>query len=419
MSDIKVHPCFNPEAAAAHGRIHLPVAPACNIQCGYCNRSFDCINESRPGVTSKVLTPGQAIWYLRQIQDKVPLSVVGIAGPGDPFANAEATLETLERVKSEFPDLLLCVSTNGLNLLPYIPRLANIGVSHVTVTMNAVDPDIGARVYRWIRIGKKAFRGVEGALLLMENQLAAIKSLKDHGMTVKVNSIVIPGVNDNHIVEVAQEAARRGVDFFNCIPLIPVEGTDFETVQPPGHKVMGPVKEAAGAYLPQMKHCKRCRSDAVGLLGDANPDSAVNLLAKASALPINPDEKRPYVAVATREGLLVNQHLGEAGHLNLYFRDKEGQVRFLERRKTPAPGGKSLRWQALARRFADCRTILTNGVGNSPRNVLEGAGIQIHQIEGLVSSALDRAFTGESMEAMVCRNGGCGSGCTGSGQGCG
>ncbi|MGE5894530.1 MAG: nitrogenase cofactor biosynthesis protein NifB, partial [bacterium] len=51
----KTHPCFSKEAHFKFGRIHLPVAPACNIQCRYCIRKFDCANESRPGVTSTVL----------------------------------------------------------------------------------------------------------------------------------------------------------------------------------------------------------------------------------------------------------------------------------------------------------------------------------------------------------------------------
>ena len=81
------HPCFNAKAHKSHGRVHLPVAPRCNIQCNFCNRKFDCVNESRPGVTSGVLTPHQAMAYLEEVfKIKKNIAVVGIAGPGDPFA---------------------------------------------------------------------------------------------------------------------------------------------------------------------------------------------------------------------------------------------------------------------------------------------------------------------------------------------
>jgi TonB family protein len=58
---IKEHPCFSEKACHAFGRMHLAVAPRCNIQCKYCVRDFDCVNESRPGVTSQVLTPQEAL----------------------------------------------------------------------------------------------------------------------------------------------------------------------------------------------------------------------------------------------------------------------------------------------------------------------------------------------------------------------
>ena len=50
------HPCYNEGAHRRYARMHLPVAPKCNIQCNYCNRRYDCCNESRPGVTSEVLS---------------------------------------------------------------------------------------------------------------------------------------------------------------------------------------------------------------------------------------------------------------------------------------------------------------------------------------------------------------------------
>ena len=60
------HPCFDDSARHRYARVHLPVAPRCNIQCNFCDRKMDCLNESRPGVTSSVLSPGQAVYYLDQ-----------------------------------------------------------------------------------------------------------------------------------------------------------------------------------------------------------------------------------------------------------------------------------------------------------------------------------------------------------------
>src|SRR5271157_1965321 len=105
---LEQHPCFSESAHHKFGRIHLPVAPACNIQCKYCIRKFDCANESRPGVTSKVLTVDESLERVRTLVDRSgKLSVVGIAGPGDPLAN-EATFDVMRAVHREFPELILC-----------------------------------------------------------------------------------------------------------------------------------------------------------------------------------------------------------------------------------------------------------------------------------------------------------------------
>ena len=102
--DFNTHPCFSKDAHKKYGRVHLPVAPRCNMQCNFCNRKFDCVNESRPGVTSTVLTPPQALAYLDHILERQPeISVVGIAGPGDPFANPEETMQTLRLVRGKYP----------------------------------------------------------------------------------------------------------------------------------------------------------------------------------------------------------------------------------------------------------------------------------------------------------------------------
>ena len=56
---VQDHPCYSEDAHHYFARMHVAVAPACNIQCHYCNRKYDCSNESRPGVVSELLTPDQ------------------------------------------------------------------------------------------------------------------------------------------------------------------------------------------------------------------------------------------------------------------------------------------------------------------------------------------------------------------------
>ena len=64
--------------------------------------------------------------------------------------------------------MLLCVASNGLGIAPYASRLAAIGVSHVTLTVNAVDPQVGQAIYAWVREEPRVYRGLAAAELLLD-----------------------------------------------------------------------------------------------------------------------------------------------------------------------------------------------------------------------------------------------------------
>jgi len=423
--NIDDHPCFNKAAHHRFGRVHLPVAPRCNIQCRFCNRRFDCVNESRPGVTSAVLTPVQAMVYLDEVlRQKPSIRVVGIAGPGDPFANAAQTIDTCRRVRLRYPDMMLCIATNGLNLAPYLDELAQLNVSHVTVTVNAVDPAIGSKIYAWMRIGKRVRRAEEGARVLLGRQLKAIKGLKARGIMVKINSIILPGINDHHIEAVAEAMGALGVDLFNCMPYYPNTGSDFEHLEEPTAERVDAIRTAAGRHVKQMRHCTRCRSDAVGMLGEMPSQRLMATLKNCQHLDVLEHQPvavshKPYVAVASLEGVLVNQHLGEAYQVLIYG-ETEGRIGFIEARQAPEPGGGMARWKALATLLSDCRAILVSGAGKTPKSIIGKHGIETIECEGVIDEAVSAVFAGDSLHHMAVRQPqACGSGCGGNMMGCG
>jgi len=390
------------------------------MQCNYCSRDYDCLNESRPGVLSTILTPLQAADYLDRVLERIGnIEVVGIAGPGDPFANASETLETLRIVRERHPDRILCLATNGLEVVGHADDLARLNVSHVTITVNAVDPQVGENIYAWARVDRRIYRGVDAARTIIEKQRQGIEALKERGMVVKVNTVVIGGINDTHVVEIAQSMSAMGVDILNCIPLYHVAGTPLEHVPPVGSDEMESIRREAGAYLPQMSHCSRCRADAAGLIGEDQSAEIVDLLREASLPRVTPE--RPYVAVASMEGLLVNQHLGEAAALWI-FGEKAGRACLVERRPTPPPGGGVERWNELVTILKDCNTILVSGIGPCPHYVLERAGIRVVVMEGLAAEGIEAVLGGGEVPKILLRPaGGCGIGkeCRGGGTGCG
>lgn len=263
------HPCFGGDHSKA-GRIHLPVAPGCNIKCGFCERKFDCANESRPGVTSKVLTPEQAVRRVdlvsRHMDKKggARLKVVGIAGPGDPLANPW-TFETFRLVREAFPEMTLCLSTNGLRLPEKMDQILEGGVHSLTVTINALTPETGAKVYEWINFAGTKIRGREAAEILLMEQLKGVEMAVRAGLMVKINHVYIPGVNDHETLDLAVKVRDLGAEMMNIMPVIPVG--IFKNVVPPSDMTMEMVRNQAELILSQARHCKQCRADAAGVVG--------------------------------------------------------------------------------------------------------------------------------------------------------
>lgn len=261
------HPCFGGNRHK-NGRIHLAVAPRCNITCGYCDRKHDCANESRPGVTSKILTPQAALEHVRSIMADDNLGkiikVIGIAGPGDPLANEE-TFETFRLVKDEFPELLFCLSTNGLLLPERISDLAGINLHSLTVTINAVDPAVGARIYRHVIYHGTHYRGEEGAAILIRNQFEGVRLAAELGLVVKVNSVLTPGVNDAQLPLIAEKVSEYGAYVMNIMPIIPQ--AELSHIDPPTAEYLEEIRAANEGIIGQFRGCQQCRADAVGLIG--------------------------------------------------------------------------------------------------------------------------------------------------------
>ena len=260
-----VHPCFNHDAHFRYARIHLPVAPKCNIQCAYCKRGLNKC-EYRPGVASAILSVEEAVERVRRARallgDK--LKVVGIAGPGEPLFNRETFL-ALRRVDEEFPSLMKCLSSNGLLLEEKAAQLADLNVRTVTVTVNALDPEVGAKIYEFILVDGRVLRGIEAAEVLINRQLRGIERAVDAGLLVKVNFVLIPEVNASEVEKVARKAAELGAVMMNIIPLIPLH--KMSHLRPPTCEELNEARDLAERYLLVFRLCKQCRADSCGVPG--------------------------------------------------------------------------------------------------------------------------------------------------------
>jgi nitrogen fixation protein NifB len=419
---VQNHPCYSEDAHHYFARMHVAVAPACNIQCHYCNRKYDCANESRPGVVSELLTPDQAVKKTMAVAANIPqMTVLGIAGPGDPLANPEKTFDTFRQLSQDAPDIKLCVSTNGLALPDSVEELSKHNIDHVTITINCVDPEIGAKIYPWIFWENRRIKGIEGAKILIEQQQKGLEMLVAKGILVKVNSVMIPGVNDKHLAEVSKIVKGKGAFLHNVMPLIAEaeHGTFYGVMgqRGPTPDELMELQDACSGDMNMMRHCRQCRADAVGMLGEDRGDeftldkiedmeidyqaamekrkvihqaieAEMNSKREAKSATIAKhasEEKltaRPVLmAVATNGQGVINVHFGHAKEFLIYEASPDG-VRFISHRKTElycggdetCGDGESV-LQRTIRALEGCETVLCSKIGYEPWEMLEQAGI--------------------------------------------
>lgn len=389
------HPCFNGGCVSKNARIHLAVAPQCNISCNYCVRKYDCVNESRPGVTSTVLTPHEALERFKLSKERIAnLTTVGIAGPGDALADWDHTSETLRLIHDVDPDVTFCLSTNGLLLPRYADEIADLGVTHVTVTMNAIDPAIGARIYGFVRLDGVTYRDTGAAAVLLANQVEGIRLLIARGVMIKVNTVLISGVNESHVEAVGEFVAKLGVSFHNVMQHIPVPGSVFGDLPQVSRLHLDQVRAQCSVHLPQMYHCQQCRADAVGKLTENLSYLIEEAEGRRSIKPIVPNpiiatlvapdgaSKRPRrmlrMAVASRSGMMVDTHFGHATSFMVYEGDGV-TVRYVETRDVDryctgqefcTDDEKESRLHKTLAAVQDCAAVLCLRIGQAPLHEL-------------------------------------------------
>ncbi|MCJ2163479.1 MULTISPECIES: radical SAM protein [unclassified Pseudodesulfovibrio] len=379
------HPCFGMTARKTVGRLHLPVAPRANTR----SRFSDTAN-SRPA-----MMPEDAVtWLDHVIRQGKPVSMVGITGPGDPLADPEPSLRTLRMVRERYPEISLCLTTVGLNGARYAVELAEIGLSHITVLVDAVDPEVAEKLYAWIRPSTRTMPLKEAARLLVSEQAAAITAFKKAGLTVKINTTVYAGYNAGHVEAVAASMANLGADIMAVVPYRLTRESEENPVES-GIEMLATVRDRAARHMDLMPAWNECGEHLVGLETPSKPDASVSILPKPTA-------ERPNVAVVSSTGMDVDLHLGHAIKILVYGPREDGLPCLLESRDAPEPGSGGKRWETLASGLSDCFVLLTAAAGDNPRQILSRNGLSVLITDGEIAGTVDVLYGG-GKKAKKCK----------------
>ncbi len=253
---LNIHPCFNESCISKIKRLHLPVAPKCNIHCNFCDKKITCANINKPGIAKRILKPEELKTYIKNVDNRK--CVFGIAGPGEALYNDE-TFTCLNILK----DNTTCLCTNGLLLSDKLELLLTLNLNFLSITINSLDYSIANKIYSSVTYEGKTYKGIQGVKLLLSKQILGLELASKTKIKLKVNMVYVPGVNDNQVIPIAKLCKAYRVNIMNIIPLIPSGKFIDNKVD---ENKLKQLKAEASEYVLQKNFCSHCRADAYGYI---------------------------------------------------------------------------------------------------------------------------------------------------------
>jgi nitrogen fixation protein NifB len=365
------HCCCSGASSIRRLTVELPVAPRINARIRF---------SSTNPMPDRHLPPQEALDKVTALLDQgMAMERISLAGPGDPLASIEPTLETLALIHERFPEIPLSIKTLGIGGEKYADNLSKVGVTHADLLVNAVTEDILEKLYAWIRPGFKTIRLQDAAKILVAEQKKAVRAFKDAGMKVSIVTTVYPENNADHVEAIAHLMADLGAESIILCPYRPEEGAEIN-LAPPDKELMETVREIASRYI--TVSAGQEPAPAAECHQDVTP-----------GLP-KPTRKRPNAAVVSSNGMEVDLHLGEAIRVLIYGPREDGLACLLESRPAPEPGGGGSRWEALADILPDCFVLLAASAGENPREILGRRGIRVLITDDGIEGTVDVLYGG-------------------------
>jgi nitrogen fixation protein NifB len=228
---------------------------------------------------------------------------------------------------------------------------------------------------------------------------------------------MIPGINDEHLKDVNKAVKARGAFLHNIMPLIsdPAHGTHFGLTgqRGPTAQELKALQDECEGGAKLMRHCRQCRADAVGLLGEDRGAEFTTEKIEALELKFDDSVRREYrehveaeraerhrskaaaqaevqeavggdvapilVAVATKGGERINEHFGHAREFQIYEVGVHG-AKFVGHRRVEeyCEGGEGDEdaLEVVLAAINDCDAVFVAKIGGCPRKALEAAGIE-------------------------------------------
>jgi len=180
--------------------LRISVTDRCNLRCAYCMPP-----EGIPWVPHEDILTYEEIETVVRAAAELDISKVRVTG-GEPLVRLD--IVELVRMLALIPGVDdLAMTTNGMLLSRYASSLAEAGLQRVNISLDSLQP--------------KRFRSITRGGRL-EDVLEGMEAARRVGLEpIKINTVVIRGMNDDEVVELASRTMEAGWNL-RFIELMPV-----------------------------------------------------------------------------------------------------------------------------------------------------------------------------------------------------
>jgi cyclic pyranopterin phosphate synthase len=173
--------------------LRVSVINRCNLGCMYCTEHGDDAAALRTNQKSGNLDASGLMSIIQKLHRLLGLETVRLTG-GEPLLYPELPLIVRGLVDAGIPDISL--TTNGILLNRKAEELKDAGLQSVNVSLDAIDRDVFFAVNKRDNLDKV---------------LAGIDAAIEAGLSVKLNAVILKGINDNQLIPLLEYAWSKDI----------------------------------------------------------------------------------------------------------------------------------------------------------------------------------------------------------------
>lgn len=175
-----------------HTYLRISVTERCNLRCLYCMPE-----EGVPLSPPEHLLSTPEIVHLANLFVDQGVNKIRLTG-GEPTIRKDFVEMMTEIGKLKARGLKeLCITSNGIVLARKIPKLVEAGLTGVNLSLDTLDP------FKFQLMTRR--KG-------LENVLKSIEACLEAGIRLKVNCVVMKGVNDNEVLDFVEMTKDRPIE---------------------------------------------------------------------------------------------------------------------------------------------------------------------------------------------------------------